>query len=130
MDVPGLTAERAPLLDIYITSMCSPSCVFGLLSLEMSNHLPTFCNLPSSRGHYLANEKETALFRKINARTLKLFRHRVIQENLECVFVEVNLNLANNLLIVKLKKPRFPGAAKILQSKKKIKEVIGYQCIT
>lgn len=54
----------------------------------------------SARRRHLANGKET--FHEIKARTLELFRHRVVEENWECEFEQVDWDLAHNLLIAKL----------------------------
>lgn len=99
-----LSGETATLLDICIINSWSPSLVAGAISLEISDHLPIFCAFPSSRDHYLAIKKEQVLFRKTNAHTLHLFRQRIIEENWEDLFEQVDSNAAYDIFIGKIKK--------------------------
>lgn len=95
-----LTAQSATLLDICFTNTPPPSCVAGSLAVDISDHLPIFCTIPSSNCACKSNEKVRC--RQINAKTLGIFRHRVIATDWNHVLEERDANSAYKLFIDKL----------------------------
>lgn len=95
-----LTAETATLLDICLTNTLPTSCVAGSLAVDISDHLPISCTIPSSNGTCKSNKKVRS--RQINADTLGIFRYRVIATDWNHVLQERDANLAYKLFINKL----------------------------
>lgn len=95
-----LTEKSATSLDICVTNIHSRDCFSGLLTADVSDHLPIFCLLPN-----MQVKRETtveALSRSISAAGLEVFRSNIQSIDWTCVFEKRNPNAAYEAFFEKL----------------------------
>lgn len=89
-----ITADSATLLDVAITNAPGTSSYAGLLSVDISDHLPIFCFLP------MTNDKSIKMgvctYRNINPNSLAHFRSLIQKTNWEPIFQQSDVNKAYN----------------------------------
>lgn len=94
-----LTGKTATLLDLCISNVHPPDIAAGLVSLDISDHLPIFCFLPVSRKR---ENKQHELTRRIDEHSLNRFRLLVCNTDWRCILIEKDPNTAYNKFYEKL----------------------------
>lgn len=95
-----ITPNTASLLDICITNKRPPLCAAGVLSAEISDHLPVFCLIPLSLDRHQRQAEK--FIRKINDQSLEHFRGLVSVTDWASVCKESDPNKAYALFLEKL----------------------------
>lgn len=79
-----LTGKTATLLDLCISNVHPPDIAAGLLSLDISDHLPIFCLFPVSRK---SENKPDELTCRIDEQSLNRFRLLVCNTDWRCILI-------------------------------------------
>lgn len=74
-----ITAESATLLDVCITNIFCQDATAGLLTLDISDHLPVFCFLPVVKAQ--DTKISASSYRSVNSKSLETFRSHIEKVN-------------------------------------------------
>lgn len=92
-----LTPQSATLLDLCITNVSSPNVSAGLISTDISDHLPIFCLVPTRQKR--EKNSPTPSYHEITPDTLECFRSLIFASNWTSVFSEPDPNKAYSLFL-------------------------------
>lgn len=103
ISVPTRITERTEsLIDICLTNHQKTDVFSGVLTADLSDHLPFFCFFPQHNSQHKLLYKNPVFFRLINATTLQDFYNLVSTENWDDVFKEPNPTKSYDIFISKL----------------------------